>query len=109
VCCHREHRRSRGARGHSGAGLLRPAIADALTVEVAALVFVDSFLPPANGSVRLAPPGFMDQLWAFASDGVLFLSPRTVEWHLKKVFTKLGISSRRALRDALPVREAAAV
>jgi DNA-binding NarL/FixJ family response regulator len=37
----------------------------------------------------------------------LFLSPRTVEWHLKKVFTKLGISSCRALRDALPSREPA--
>jgi DNA-binding CsgD family transcriptional regulator len=31
----------------------------------------------------------------------LFLSHRTVEWHLGKVFTKLGISSRRELTKAL--------
>lgn len=57
--------------GHSGAGLLLPPIADALSVEVAALVFVDSFLPPPAARLLLGPPALMEQLRAIATDGVL--------------------------------------
>jgi pimeloyl-ACP methyl ester carboxylesterase len=93
--------------GHSGGGLLLPTIADTLTAEVAALVFVDSFLPPPSGSLRLAPPQFADQLRTLATDGVL---PPWSSWFGEDAMRELvGESATAARRRGWPVAEISGV
>ena len=64
----------------------------------------DVLTPQEAQVARLAQKGHTNQ----QIGAELFISPRTVEYHLHKVFTKLGIGSRKELRAALADAEHAA-
>jgi DNA-binding CsgD family transcriptional regulator len=61
----------------------------------------DELTPQEKQIARLARDGLSNP----EIGARLFLSPRTVEWHLHKVFTKLEIRSRQELTTALPGSE----
>lgn len=57
--------------GHSGGGVLLPAIVGAVAPPIAALIFVDSAVPRPSGETPIVPPGFLDQLSSLAKGGQL--------------------------------------
>jgi DNA-binding CsgD family transcriptional regulator len=83
----------------------RELLATGETVRKRTVEVVDELTAQEAQVARLAAQGRTNP----EIGALLFISPRTVEYHLRKVFPKLGISSRRELRSALPDAEPSAV
>jgi DNA-binding CsgD family transcriptional regulator len=79
----------------------RELIASGEKVRTSAPAVRDELSPQEAQIARLARDGLTN----VEIGARLFLSPRTVEWHLHSVFAKLGIDSRKALSGTLPKRE----
>ncbi len=75
----------------------RELLATGETVRKRTVDALDELTPQEVQVARLAADGRTNP----EIGAQLFLSPRTVEWHLTKTFGKLGISSRKQLRSAL--------
>jgi DNA-binding CsgD family transcriptional regulator len=75
----------------------RELLATGETVRKRTVETLDELTPQEQQVARLAAGGQTNPEIA----AQLFLSPRTVEWHLSKVFGKLGIGSRKELPAAL--------
>ena len=76
----------------------RELVATGETVRKRTADALDELTPQEAQIARLAARGQSNPEIA----AQLYLSHRTVEWHLRKVFAKLGISSRRGLASAMP-------
>ena len=75
----------------------RELVATGETVRKRSVGIQEEFTPQEAQIARLAAQGHTNP----EIGAELFLSPRTVEWHLRKVFAKLGIVSRRELSRTL--------
>jgi hypothetical protein len=86
--------------GHSGAGPLLPCFADALELDVAGLVFLDSDLPtPGRAWRETVDPDLVRKVKASVRDGKL---PRWDRWFSEDPLRLVPAELREEMRDEAP-------